>query len=214
MFKNVSFCGYGTNEACFPLVSSVFPTSPSRPQFSLILALFLHPISYFPLPECVLCSARAGCLPVVYAVWLAMKHAELQWACIKCISVSLFEVINCCLYIPETRKSACGVVYTVKKLHKIEEEETVPACKKAKTQAWASCQQEPPCSLYPVAESSSTLQLAWFLTYWFFLAWRRIIFLISKWGILWESYCWASGQGQEEITPPCPRSFGISELVQ
>ncbi|XP_019473198.1 ribonuclease P protein subunit p30 isoform X3 [Meleagris gallopavo] len=35
----------------------------------------------------------------------------------------------------ETRKSACGVVYTVKKLHKIEEEETVPACKKAKTQA-------------------------------------------------------------------------------
>uniref|UniRef100_A0A8V0ZEH2 Ribonuclease P protein subunit p30 n=1 Tax=Gallus gallus TaxID=9031 RepID=A0A8V0ZEH2_CHICK len=35
----------------------------------------------------------------------------------------------------ETRKSACGVVYTVKKLHKVEEEETVPACKKAKTQA-------------------------------------------------------------------------------
>ncbi|KAM9188543.1 ribonuclease P protein subunit p30 isoform 2-T2 [Mergus octosetaceus] len=35
----------------------------------------------------------------------------------------------------ETRKSACGVVYTVKKLRKVEEEETVPACKKAKTQA-------------------------------------------------------------------------------
>ncbi|NWZ22238.1 RPP30 protein, partial [Asarcornis scutulata] len=35
----------------------------------------------------------------------------------------------------ETRKSACGVVYTVKKLCKVEEEETVPACKKAKTQA-------------------------------------------------------------------------------
>ncbi|NWX83136.1 RPP30 protein, partial [Nothoprocta pentlandii] len=36
----------------------------------------------------------------------------------------------------ETRKSACGVVYTVKKPRKVEEEETtVPACKKAKTQA-------------------------------------------------------------------------------
>ncbi|NXX91622.1 RPP30 protein, partial [Centropus bengalensis] len=36
----------------------------------------------------------------------------------------------------ETRKSACGVVYTVKKPHKAEEEETaLPACKKAKTQA-------------------------------------------------------------------------------
>ncbi|NXW75758.1 RPP30 protein, partial [Hirundo rustica] len=35
----------------------------------------------------------------------------------------------------ETRKSACGVVYTVKKPRKAEEEETVPACKKAKTQA-------------------------------------------------------------------------------
>ncbi|KAF4791345.1 Ribonuclease P protein subunit p30 [Turdus rufiventris] len=35
----------------------------------------------------------------------------------------------------ETRKSACGVVYTVKKPRKVEEEETaVPACKKAKTQ--------------------------------------------------------------------------------
>ncbi|XP_069720440.1 ribonuclease P protein subunit p30 isoform X2 [Phaenicophaeus curvirostris] len=35
----------------------------------------------------------------------------------------------------ETRKSACGVVYTVKKPRKAEEEETtVPACKKAKTQ--------------------------------------------------------------------------------
>uniref|UniRef100_A0A8C8AIL2 Ribonuclease P protein subunit p30 n=1 Tax=Otus sunia TaxID=257818 RepID=A0A8C8AIL2_9STRI len=36
----------------------------------------------------------------------------------------------------ETRKSACGVVYTVKKPRKVEEEETtLPACKKAKTQA-------------------------------------------------------------------------------
>ncbi|NXK53957.1 RPP30 protein, partial [Chauna torquata] len=35
----------------------------------------------------------------------------------------------------ETRKSACGVVYTMKKLRKVEEEETLPACKKAKTQA-------------------------------------------------------------------------------
>ncbi|NXA10320.1 RPP30 protein, partial [Sapayoa aenigma] len=36
----------------------------------------------------------------------------------------------------ETRKTACGVVYTVKKPRKVEEEETtVPACKKAKTQA-------------------------------------------------------------------------------
>ncbi|XP_039409652.1 ribonuclease P protein subunit p30 isoform X1 [Corvus cornix cornix] len=36
----------------------------------------------------------------------------------------------------ETRKSACGVVYTVKKPRKVEEEEAaVPACKKAKTQA-------------------------------------------------------------------------------
>ncbi|NXU51036.1 RPP30 protein, partial [Turnix velox] len=36
----------------------------------------------------------------------------------------------------ETRKSACGVVYTVKKSRKAEEEETTwPACKKAKTQA-------------------------------------------------------------------------------
>ncbi|NXY40294.1 RPP30 protein, partial [Ceuthmochares aereus] len=35
----------------------------------------------------------------------------------------------------ETRKSACGVVYTVKKPRKAEEEETtLPACKKAKTQ--------------------------------------------------------------------------------
>ncbi|NWJ03846.1 RPP30 protein, partial [Crypturellus undulatus] len=35
----------------------------------------------------------------------------------------------------ETRKSACGVVYTVKKPRKVEEEETtLPACKKAKTQ--------------------------------------------------------------------------------
>ncbi|XP_053927583.1 ribonuclease P protein subunit p30 isoform X2 [Cuculus canorus] len=34
----------------------------------------------------------------------------------------------------ETRKSACGVVYTVKKPRKVEEEETtLPACKKAKT---------------------------------------------------------------------------------
>ncbi|KAM9011422.1 ribonuclease P protein subunit p30 isoform 2-T2 [Ara ararauna] len=35
----------------------------------------------------------------------------------------------------ETRKSACGIVYTVKKPLKVEEEETLPACKKAKTQA-------------------------------------------------------------------------------
>ncbi|XP_054061485.1 ribonuclease P protein subunit p30 [Rissa tridactyla] len=36
----------------------------------------------------------------------------------------------------ETRKSACGVVYTVKKPRKAEEEETtLPACKKVKTQA-------------------------------------------------------------------------------
>ncbi|KAM9232643.1 ribonuclease P protein subunit p30 isoform 3-T3 [Leptosomus discolor] len=36
----------------------------------------------------------------------------------------------------ETRKSACGVVYTVKKPRKVEEEETtLPACKKVKTQA-------------------------------------------------------------------------------
>ncbi|NXX84581.1 RPP30 protein, partial [Urocolius indicus] len=36
----------------------------------------------------------------------------------------------------ETRKSAFGIVYTVKKPRKVEEEETtVPACKKAKTQA-------------------------------------------------------------------------------
>ncbi|XP_064000803.1 ribonuclease P protein subunit p30 isoform X2 [Pogoniulus pusillus] len=36
----------------------------------------------------------------------------------------------------ETRKSACGVVYTVKKPRKVEEEETtLPAFKKAKTQA-------------------------------------------------------------------------------
>ncbi|NWS77182.1 RPP30 protein, partial [Crotophaga sulcirostris] len=36
----------------------------------------------------------------------------------------------------ETRKSACGVVYTVKKPRKVEEEETtLPTCKKAKTQA-------------------------------------------------------------------------------
>ncbi|XP_009318778.1 PREDICTED: ribonuclease P protein subunit p30 [Pygoscelis adeliae] len=36
----------------------------------------------------------------------------------------------------ETRKSACGVVYTVKKPRKVEEEETtLPACKKAKTEA-------------------------------------------------------------------------------
>ncbi|NXG32297.1 RPP30 protein, partial [Dromaius novaehollandiae] len=36
----------------------------------------------------------------------------------------------------ETRKSACGVVYTVKKPRKVEEEETtLPACKRAKTQA-------------------------------------------------------------------------------
>ncbi|NXO02518.1 RPP30 protein, partial [Rhinopomastus cyanomelas] len=36
----------------------------------------------------------------------------------------------------ETRKSACGVVYTVKKPRKVEEEgTTLPACKKAKTQA-------------------------------------------------------------------------------
>ncbi|XP_057226926.1 ribonuclease P protein subunit p30 isoform X2 [Malurus melanocephalus] len=36
----------------------------------------------------------------------------------------------------ETRKTACGVVYTVKKPRKVEEEETpVPVCKKAKTQA-------------------------------------------------------------------------------
>ncbi|XP_009998409.1 PREDICTED: ribonuclease P protein subunit p30 [Chaetura pelagica] len=36
----------------------------------------------------------------------------------------------------ETRKSACGVVYTVKKPRKVDEEETtLPACKKAKTQA-------------------------------------------------------------------------------
>ncbi|NWI55354.1 RPP30 protein, partial [Calyptomena viridis] len=36
----------------------------------------------------------------------------------------------------ETRKTACGVVYTLKKPRKVEEEETtVPACKKAKTQA-------------------------------------------------------------------------------
>ncbi|NXA34554.1 RPP30 protein, partial [Eudromia elegans] len=35
----------------------------------------------------------------------------------------------------ETRRSACGVVYTVKKPRKVEEEETtLPACKKAKTQ--------------------------------------------------------------------------------
>ncbi|NXD13437.1 RPP30 protein, partial [Nothocercus nigrocapillus] len=35
----------------------------------------------------------------------------------------------------ETRKTACGVVYTVKKPRKVEEEETtLPACKKAKTQ--------------------------------------------------------------------------------
>lgn len=152
-------------QACPP-----HPLSPQVPADSLILALFLHPTSYFPLqfPECVLCSANAGCLPAVCAVWLAGKHAELQWVCMKCISVGLFEVIQFCLCIPETRKSACGVVYTVKKLHKIEEEETVPACKKAKTQAWASCQQEPPRSLYSVAESSSTFQLAWFLTYWLF----------------------------------------------
>lgn len=49
-----------------------------------------------------------------------------------------------------------------------------------------------------------------------YLAWRRIILLVSKWGVLWESYCWASGRGQEDITPPCPRSSGISgkELAQ
>ncbi|NXW14857.1 RPP30 protein, partial [Circaetus pectoralis] len=36
----------------------------------------------------------------------------------------------------ETRKSACGVVYTLKKPRKVEEEETpLPACKKVKTQA-------------------------------------------------------------------------------
>ncbi|KAM4667710.1 ribonuclease P protein subunit p30 isoform 2-T2 [Amazona ochrocephala] len=35
----------------------------------------------------------------------------------------------------ETRKSACGIVYTLKKPRKVEEEETLPACKKAKTQA-------------------------------------------------------------------------------
>ncbi|XP_065527963.1 ribonuclease P protein subunit p30 isoform X1 [Lathamus discolor] len=35
----------------------------------------------------------------------------------------------------ETRKSACGIVYTVKKPCKVEEEETPPACKKTKTQA-------------------------------------------------------------------------------
>ncbi|OXB60519.1 hypothetical protein ASZ78_002150 [Callipepla squamata] len=47
-----------------------------------------------------------------------------------------YDVANLfCLYIPETRKSACGVVYTVKKLRKVEEEEAVPACKKVKTEA-------------------------------------------------------------------------------
>ncbi|XP_061315167.1 ribonuclease P protein subunit p30 [Pezoporus flaviventris] len=35
----------------------------------------------------------------------------------------------------ETRKTACGIVYTVKKPRKVEEDETLPACKKPKTQA-------------------------------------------------------------------------------
>lgn len=85
--------------------------------------------------------------------------------------VSFFlRYCNFCLYIPETRKSACGVVYTVKKPRKVEEEETpLPACKKVKTQAWGLNQLPTEASILslPSVESSPTLQLAQFLPYYF-----------------------------------------------
>lgn len=71
--------------------------------------------------------------------------------------------------IPETRKSACGIVYTVKKPRKVEEEETLPACKKAKTQAWELNQLSTRTSIpsLPSVETSSSLQLLPFLPYYF-----------------------------------------------
>lgn len=111
----------------------------------------------------------------------ALGHGHLNWVCLKCILFEYLRYWCCsfCLCIPETRKSACGVVYTVKKPRKVEEEETaVPACKKAKTQAWWLNQLSTGASFPSLPSVGSSLLPC--------LACRRIILPAFKWGKLCE----------------------------
>lgn len=148
--------------------------SPCRPWCSLVCYNSTPTIVFAPVfsPLCnavnpELLPLQVASLLCVLTGWLlilssyGLGHGHLNWVCLKCI---LFQHLRCwycslCLCIPETRKSACGVVYTVKKPRKVEEEETaVPACKKAKTQAWGlnKLSTEASISSLPSVESSSS----------------------------------------------------------
>lgn len=133
---------------------------------TIVFPLVVSPLCHAENPE--LLPLQVASLLCVLAGWLlkisscGLGHRHLNWVCLKRFFFEYLRYWYCsfCLCIPETRKSACGVVYTVKKPRKVEEEETVPACKKAKTQAWGLNQLSTEASTSSLAsvESSSNLQ--------------------------------------------------------
>lgn len=98
-FRNALFSGYGTDEAWLAVVLHVYPLSSCRPQFSLRLAVILHPPSDFPaypqvLPMQVaslLCAPTGWLLDVLNC---AFGHRHLKWVCVKCSRVILHEVLQ------------------------------------------------------------------------------------------------------------------------
>lgn len=147
--------------------------SPCRSQFSLV-CYNSTPTIVFPPVVSPLCNAvnpellhmQVASLLCALTGWL-LSMSSCAWGMDTWIEYALnvfylrYWYCSFCSYIPETRKSACGVVYTVKKPRKVEEEETaVPACKKAKTQAWRLNQLSAGASIssLPSVQSSSNLQ--------------------------------------------------------
>lgn len=130
---------------------------------------------------CSLSTLAEPPLPFFKACWTVLWDAD-TWNEYVLVLFYLRYCISC-LCVPETRKSACGVVYTVKKPRKVEEEETtLPAFKKAKTQAWGLDQLSTGASIpsLPSAQSSHHPPGSPVPPLLLHLAWTRTILLVIQ----------------------------------